>query len=297
MNVIPVPCEPILLLEPDGKQDPKGKKVLVVADLHLGLEASLRKVGMHLPSQTNIRTRHILDVLGRTGAKRLVLLGDVKHTIGGFSRQEEEELPRFFKELLSKVKSIDIVVGNHDGGLKDALPDGIKLHQHLVIGDVGLTHGHSWPPEDVMACQHVVMGHDHPTVLFLDELGQRHFYPCWVKGRLVPSRAEGRYKGIRSGGTGLVMPAFDDLGSGTPVNLQKVKLLGPLLSNGVIDLATATIHLVDGTFLGDLKDLTVTDTALLREQEEVGPAGPLMETLGDDVPASSPSKDDGGSEE
>ncbi len=59
--------------EPEGKQDPKGKKVLVVADLHLGLEASLRKVGMHLPSQTNIRTRHILDVLGRTKAKRLVL--------------------------------------------------------------------------------------------------------------------------------------------------------------------------------------------------------------------------------
>ncbi len=297
MQVIPVPCEPILLLEPEGKQDPKGQKVLVVADLHLGLEASLRKVGMHLPSQTSARTRHILDVLGRTGAKRLVLLGDVKHTIGGFSRQESEELPWFFKELSSKVKTIDIVLGNHDGALKDVLPEGVGLHQHLVIGDVGLTHGHSWPPDEVMACQHVVMGHDHPTVLFLDELYQRHFYPCWVKARLVPSRAQERYKGIRSGGTGLVMPAFDDLGSGTPVNLHNVKLLGPLLSNGVFDLATATIHLVDGTFLGDLKDLTVTDTALLREQDEVGPAGPVGETMGDEVPAVRPSKDDGGSEE
>ena len=288
---------PDVRLEPEGKQDPKGKKVLVVADLHLGLEASLRKVGMHLPSQTGARTRHILDVVGRTGAKRLVLLGDVKHTIGGFSRQEAEELPVFFKELASKVKVLDIVVGNHDGALKDALPDGVGLHQHLVIGDVGLTHGHSWPPEDIIACQHVVMGHDHPTVLFIDELCQRHFYPCWIKARLVPSRAQERYKGIRSGGTGLVMPAFDDLGSGTPVNLQDVKLLGPLLSNGVIDLATATVHLVDGTFLGDLKDLTVSDTALLREQEEVGPTGSVVETLGDNAPALQPSKDDGGSEE
>ena len=297
MRVIPVPCEPILLLEPEGKQDPKGKKVLVVADLHLGLEASLRRVGMHLPSQTNARTRHILDVISRTGAKRLVLLGDVKHTIGGFSRQEEEELPRFFKELSSKVKAIDVVVGNHDGGLKDVLPPNVGLHQHLVIGDVGLTHGHSWPPEEVMACPNVVMGHDHPTVLFLDELCQRHFYPCWVKARLVPSRAKDRYGKIRSGGTGLVMPAFDDLGSGTPVNLKNVKLLGPLLSSGVIDLATATVHLVDGTFLGELKDLTVSDSALLREQDEVGPGGPVVETLGDKVPAVEPPKDDGGSEE
>jgi len=297
MNVIPVPCEPILLLEPEGKKDPMGQKVLVVADLHLGLEASLRRVGMHLPSQTNLRTRHILDVLGRTGAKRLVLLGDVKHTIGGFSRQEYEELPRFFKELSFKVKAIDIVVGNHDGSLKDVLPENVKLHQHLVIGDVGLTHGHSWPPEEVMACPNVVMGHDHPTVLFLDELGQRHFYPCWLKAKLVPSRAKDRYKGIRSGGTGLVMPAFDDLGSGTPVNLQNVKLLGPLLSSGVIDLATATVHLVDGTFLGELKDLTVADRALLKEQEDLGPAGPSVETMGDTVPADQPPKDDGGTEE
>jgi len=283
MKVVPVPGEPLLLLEPD--EGDKAQKVLVVADLHLGLEASLRKVGMHLPSQTSARLHLLLKAIKRTGAERIVLLGDVKHTVGGFSRQEREEVPAFLAELLGKVKVLDIVLGNHDGDLKEAVPEGVGLHQHLVIGDVGLTHGHSWPPEEVMRCQHVVMGHDHPTVLFVDELGRRCFYPCWVKARLDPAKGGLRYKGIRAGGTGLVMPAFDDLGSGTPVNLADVKLLGPLLTSGVFELSTATIHLVDGTFLGELGDLKVADEPLLKEQDEVGPAGPT------DAP-----DDDGGGE-
>jgi len=278
MKVVPVPGEPLLLLEPD--EAGKGQKVLVVADLHLGLEASLRKVGMHLPSQTNARLHLLLKAINRTGAERLVLLGDVKHTCGGFSRQEHEEVPAFLAELQGKVQVLDIVIGNHDGGLKEVVPEGVGLHQHLVIGDVGLTHGHSWPPEEIMRCQYVVMGHDHPTVLFVDELGRRCFYPCWVKARLDPAKGGTRYKGTRSGGTGLVMPAFDDLGSGTPVNLEGVKLLGPLLANGVFELATATIHLVDGTFLGELRDLRVSDETLLREQDEVGPDGPSDEPDG-----------------
>jgi hypothetical protein len=294
MNVIPVPGEPLLLVEPEGKDGPKAQTVLVVADLHLGLEASLRKVGMHLPSQTSARLHLLLKALKRTGAERLVLLGDVKHTIGGFSRQEREELPMFFEELLSKVKTLDVIVGNHDGDLKEVTPEGVTLHKHFVIGNVGLTHGHSWPPEEVMQCEHVIMGHDHPTVMFLDELGQRSFYPCWVKARLDPAKAGDRYKNARPGGTGLVMPAFDDLGSGTPVNLEGVKLLGPLLANGVFELATATIHLVDGTFLGELRDLKVTDPALLREQEELGPAGPVASRSDGDGPDDGK---EGGSEE
>jgi len=274
MDVVPVPGEPVLLLEPGSGPGRKGQRVLVVADLHLGLEASLRKVGMHLPSQTTSRLHHLLRLVKRTGSERLVLLGDVKHTIGGFSVQEREELPRFFEELLAKVKEVDVVVGNHDGCLKEAAPEGVRFHQHLVIDNVGLTHGHSWPPDEVMECEHVIMGHDHPTILFLDELGQRCFYPAWVRAKLDPGKAGARYKKAKAGGNGLIMPAFDDLGCGTPLNLQGVKLLGPLLANGVFQLATATVHLVDGTFLGELKDLTVADRALVKEQEEMGPSGP-----------------------
>ena len=108
---------------------------------------------------------------------------------------------------------------------------------------------------------------------------------------LDPSKGGNRYKATKAGGTGLVMPAFDDLGSGTPFNLAGIKLLGPLLSSGVFQLATATIHLVDGTFLGELRDLALSDQALLKEQDEVGPAGPVT------GPEGGASDGDGGGED
>lgn len=267
MKVYPLPGEPILVIEPGP--------VLVIADLHIGLEAGLRKAGMHLPSQTSEKAKRILKAIRGTRAKRLVLLGDVKHTIGRFSYQEEDEVPDLFKRLLSKVRELDVVIGNHDGGLKDLVPGSVPMHQDLVIGTVGLTHGHSWPSEEVMACDHIIMGHNHPTIIFVDELGQRSIHPCWVRTGLDHERAKKRYKDPCTRATGIVMPAFDDLGRGTPFNLQGAKLLGPLLTNRVLRLEQAEVHLLDGTFLGQLKDLEVVDRKLQHEQDgrPSGPAG------------------------
>lgn len=250
--------------------------VIIVADLHLGLEAGLHKAGMHLPSQTGAKTRRLLKILTKVKAKRLVLLGDVKHTIWGSSYQEKDELPEFFAKVLSKVRNVDVVLGNHDGGLKELAPDGVTFHQHLVIDKVGLSHGHSWPSDEVMKCDYIILGHNHPTVIFIDELGQRNIYQCWIRSRLDLKAAEKRYKKMNSRATGIVMPAFDDLGRGTPFNLKGVKLLGPLLSNKVLNMENAEVHLLDGTYLGPLRDMEVTDRAVLEEQDGM-PSGPVIQ--------------------
>jgi putative SbcD/Mre11-related phosphoesterase len=267
MNVKPLPGEPVLVLEPTKG---KGERTIVLADLHIGFEATLFRAGMHLPSQTDSKVRHILSIVKTTKAKRVALLGDVKHRIGSVSNQEREEIPAFLDRLLSKVGKVDIVLGNHDGMLRDIAPEGIGLHKELVVGDVGLAHGHSWPSEAIMQCGTMVIAHNHPTVIFVDELGQRSFFPCWVRTGLDNDAAERskRYRKVNRRATCIVMPAFDDLGRGTPFNLQGVKLLGPLLSNRVFKVDTAEVYLLDGTFLGKISDIMVTDKGLLDEQDD-----------------------------
>ena len=151
MKVTPVPDEAVLLLEASGKRA-GSERILVLADLHIGYESSLVKSGVRLPSQTDRKAKHLMKVLRRTKADRVVILGDIKHKITGISFQEREEVPRFFERLLEKVKAVDVVIGNHDAGLKELLPEAVSVHQNLVIGDVGLTHGHIWPSKEVMAC-------------------------------------------------------------------------------------------------------------------------------------------------
>jgi len=54
-----------------------------------------------------------------------------------------------------------------------------------------------------------------------------------------------------------VMPAFNDLRAGQPVNEARGRLLGPLFRNGLVDVLAAKVYLIDGTFLGPVRDLLV----------------------------------------
>jgi hypothetical protein len=55
----------------------------------------------------------------------------------------------------------------------------------------------------------------------------------------------------------IIMPAFNDLLGGVPVNEKRPsdELLGPLLKNEFIDMEKSELYLLDGTFLGKLKNL------------------------------------------
>jgi metallophosphoesterase superfamily enzyme len=58
-------------------------------------------------------------------------------------------------------------------------------------------------------------------------------------------------------GEAIVVPAFNDLCGGTPVNDVRTKFLGPLLADEVLRLDRARLHLLDGTDLGALPSLKV----------------------------------------
>ena len=187
----------------------------------------------------------------------VIILGDVKHNVPLTSRQEHYEIPSIFNGLKGKVKEVHVTPGNHDGNLKNMLPDWVILHNSkgFVHEGVGFYHGHTWPSKEVMNCSQVVIAHEHPTIQFIETLGERDTRPCWAKAKFIPEATKKYYPGSKP--ELIIIPAFNDILGGTPLNEKEVKFLSPVLTNKLVDMDDAEIYLLNGTFLGKLKDLRV----------------------------------------
>jgi putative SbcD/Mre11-related phosphoesterase len=232
---------------------PAGKHI-VAADLHVGIEEQLARWGFRVPDQTD-RTLERLGTLVRDRKPDgLVLLGDVKHQVPYAERWEKRKVFRLLDEL-STLLPVTVVSGNHDGGIESMAPAKVKRVGSLSIGDVGLVHGHSWPPEKLMKCRTLVLAHTHPSVLLCDERGRPATEACWLRGPMAARAAGEHYKPPFP--EIVLMPAFTDLRGGCPVNERGGRLLGPLFRNGLVDVPGAQVYLTDGTFLGSVRDLGV----------------------------------------
>ena len=136
---------------------------LVLADLHIGIEHELALSGINIPSQVDRRIDRVLRYLATTNAQRVVLLGDVKHTISKTSALERHDIPRFLRSL-AECAPVDILPGNHDAGIEYWLPRDsrfrIEIHpsKGCSINGAGLLHGHTWPSSDLLHCDYVIMG-------------------------------------------------------------------------------------------------------------------------------------------
>ena len=235
-------------------------KTLAVADLHIGISYELYQSGINIPSQVEKMKKIIIKLINQTKAKILVLLGDVKHDVPGISIQEMREIPKFLDDL-SKTIKIEIVLGNHDTFLKQLLPKR-KLHSSkgFKIGTFFFNHGHAWPSKELLTCDHLIMSHIHPTIQFTDKFDYRIVEPVWIKSKIDQEMMMKRYRVKKTGRLEvIIMPAFNRLLGGTPVNVKRKsdEYLGPLLKNDFIDMDSAEIYLLNGTFLGNLKDFKI----------------------------------------
>ena len=52
----------------------------------------------------------------------------------------------------------------------------------------------------------------------------------------------------------IVVPSFNDLLGGYPIN-RKFEMISPIFKSGIVDLGESEIYLLDGTYLGKLKEL------------------------------------------
>ncbi|MEW6722987.1 MAG: metallophosphoesterase [Candidatus Micrarchaeota archaeon] len=219
---------------------------VIVGDTHFGMEAKLRRRGIYDEGFSLRLSGRLSDLVLEHKAKKLIFLGDVKEDITVLDSKSEEVLSR-----LSMLCEIIIVRGNHDGGIERFAKAKVAPSDGLVYGKLGLLHGHSWPAPELMGCDYLVMGHQHPMVAMQDAFGRRHAEPAWVVAEAEPEKAAQRYPEFNRGIKLVLMPAFNPM-VGSPINIDEKERIGPLLNNNLFKLNSALVFRLDGTCLGEL---------------------------------------------
>jgi len=209
-------------------------KTLVVADIHLGITREFYEAGISIPSQVKKFANRINELKKKTKAKKLLILGDLKHKVPGISWQEQKEIPEFLSLL--KFKEIIIVKGNHDGWIEKMVPKNIKVRKYITIDNYLFTHGH----RKVKTKKNIVIGHNHPFIKFIDDFGNKYYEPVWLLGKIKNQII-------------IIMPSFNELAGATIVNEQP--LLGPIAKK--LKKNKTNVFLLDGTHIGNISNLKI----------------------------------------
>jgi len=229
-------------------------ETLVIADTHIGYEGEIRLKGIKLPSLTKRILTRVLSLAEKTSARRLLILGDLKHTVYGPRGLEWMEIPEFMRKIVSKFEWVGVIPGNHDGDLYAVLPEGVELMDPdgVLLNGILFTHGHKrvdtiLGKKDGGSVRTVVVGHFHPAVELLDDLGYRYVIPVWVRG-MLSSKVEI-----------LLMPAFNEnIGKLIINNPERIsEELRGFLKTGSINLQEAEAYSLDLVFLGKIGEMEI----------------------------------------
>ncbi|NVM01257.1 MAG: metallophosphoesterase [Candidatus Helarchaeota archaeon] len=252
------------------------ERILIVADLHLGIESSQN--GMNVPSQTSSITNEIIELIKKVKASELILLGDIKHSIPQIAPKDWLNIPKFFKKIVDTVP-VSIIRGNHDGDIDALITPDIKIYKDLVFSvnhhEIGLIHGHMMIPLSFFQTDIIIVGHTHPAIEFRDDLGVKSYKNVWIRvkwDKRKIAKAYLQFRNLKPQKNPLiqfqkkfnlnikepdiiVMPVFNKLIKGYPINYKPLKLLGPIFQSGAVKLNEAEVILLDGTYLGKLGEL------------------------------------------
>ena len=236
---------------------------LIIADVHLGIEHDLYYSGINIPSQVARRIDRVNRYIREVRPDRVILLGDIKHNVPRTSFQEEDEVPRFLEEI-AKAALVDVVPGNHDGGIERLIPKNpdIRLDDSrgVVIDGVAYFHGHTWPSPALLAQRQWVISHNHPTIKLTDVVGHTVTKQAWIRARLDKDAVAAGYRPEEMAEWQdpelFVLPSFNELCGGVAFNESfHDDLLGPLFTSKAVRLEQAEVYLLDGTFMGSIEGL------------------------------------------
>jgi uncharacterized protein len=155
-----------------------GAETLLVADPHFGKGAAFRAHGFAVPGGTTADTLRRLDAaVRRTGARRIVFLGDFFHARAGRAAGTLEALARW-RDAHPRLELV-LVRGNHDLHAGDPPPElGIRPCDG-PCAEPPFAYAHH--PVD-SAAGYVLAGHLHPSVTLRGAGRQRQRFPCFHFG-------------------------------------------------------------------------------------------------------------------
>jgi DNA ligase-associated metallophosphoesterase len=196
-------------------------RTLLVADLHIGKEATFRRFGIAMPHGVLEESLERLSLLvAMTGAERIVVIGDLIHAKQGMSAEVVE---RFASWRASFDGAVELVIGNHDRHVQ-AMPaswrvtvreestcDGPFAYRHEPHEDAEQPDGNA-PAATAAAFRWC--GHLHPTVR--------------VVGAALPAFVIGRRQAI--------LPAFTAFSRGPGMSPRDDESVYAIASGAVVRL-------------------------------------------------------------
>lgn len=203
-------------------------KTLVVGDLHIGFEQSLRDGGALLIKEQSKYIKTTLEKLIRnTGAKTIVLNGDIKHEFGKVNIEEATDFYKLLKWMQTLVE-VKIILGNHDKLTKAMVKKkGLKSNNYLIIDNCLIFHGDSTLEDlklndlELSQVETIVIGHEHPSLNINDGI-RNEKVKCFLLQK--------HYKIFGGNKVNLiVMPSFNNLTKGSAV--VGGRPLGPFLTS------------------------------------------------------------------
>ncbi len=192
----------------------KKANLLVVSDIHLGIEEEYQKRGTLVPKfHLKDLMSHFEFIFSKVNPKTILITGDLKHEFGRISEQEWRDLLRLFDYLSEHSERIILLKGNHDPFLGPiAKKRNLEVKKEHVFEDILFIHG-DYEPEPDKKIKTIIMGHEHPAVVLREKTKSEKF-KCFVKTK---------YKNR----TLIVQPSMNMLVEGTDVSQKH--FLSPLL--------------------------------------------------------------------
>ena len=171
------------------------RATLLVADPHFGKAATFRAAAIPVPAGTTDATLGRLDVLiARTGARRVVFLGDFLHARAGRSPATLKAI----EEWRGRNGSLDVLLvrGNHDRHAGDP-PRELSIEcvdAPAVEGPFALVHHPARTAEG-----YAIAGHLHPAATLVGRGRQATRLPCfWFRAEYAVLPAFGEFTGVAS---------------------------------------------------------------------------------------------------
>jgi uncharacterized protein len=190
---------------------------LIVADAHLGKAAAFRAAAIPMPGGTTTEALSRLTLaLEKTGARRLLLLGDFFHAKSGRASQTLAAISSW-RDRHANLEIV-LVRGNHDLGAGDPPSEwGFSCYDEPCLEPPFVFRHH--PAEEREG--YVLAGHIHPAVSLSGLGGQREKLPCFLFGERIG-----------------LLPAFGGFTGGASVRPRRGDRVFVLAGEDVVPIAT-----------------------------------------------------------
>lgn len=228
----------------------KVNRVLVVSDLHIGNTYWLRKSDIavdwyHILKEIELELR---DIVISKKVNSIVLLGDIKNNIYRLGKEDWTLIPNLLRSL-SEICELYLIPGNHDSRIGLITPENVHLIgvKGMVLHDILLTHGHTFPSELRSNINKIIMGHIHPT--FFRENSILNGQKIWI---FLKVKKEAIFPSTKGSLDLVLLPSFNRYIYGNSKLINKKTnspILKKILRKEIID--KCFIVSIDGTIIGN----------------------------------------------